>query len=47
MEERPGLEHCFGKRRSLDDEHSTSREHCGGLIMNLPLARRMFGAKGA
>lgn len=47
MEECPSLEHCFVKRRSLNDEHSTSRQHCGSLIMNIPLARGMFGTKGA
>jgi hypothetical protein len=47
MEEQPSLEHCFGQRTSLDDWRSTSREHCGSLIRNLPLARRAFGSKGA
>jgi len=46
MEECPSWEHYLGQRRSLDDEHSTSKEHCGGLIMNLPLSRRTLGTKG-
>jgi hypothetical protein len=45
-EELPILDHYFVQRRSLDEKQSTSREHCGGLIKNLPLARGMFGVEG-